>query len=205
MAIAVEDITKIIEDGKKMSHEISVRDIAYVLLLRSFKEKNIAYATLFGKNFTPSVLDKYDKSPKIRYLRKYMKSNYQDKDSLGQKGNKVSYEDITFEENKEQLIKNLETIREMKERGELDAKDFIKLDIEIRTKLNDKFAVSEKQDEQRIIVETKFNYICPHTHRECWIQTKEYAMQHWNLIENPVNDKQHENENGDEQQDEKTY
>lgn len=86
----------------------------------------------------------------------------------------------------------------MNENGELDAKDFIKLDIEIRTKLNDKFAVSEKQDEQRIIVETKFNTICPHTHRECWVQTKEYAMQHWNLIENPNSIKENENENGDE-------
>lgn len=201
MLIALDDITKIIEDGKKMRHDISVRDIFYIILLRSFKEKNIVYAGLFGKDFTSEVLDKYDRSPKIRYLRKYMKSNYQDGGVSEQKGSKVSYEDITFEENKEQLIKNLETIRLMKERGELDAKDFIKLDIEIRTKLNDKFAVSEKQDEQRIIVETKFNTICPHTHRECWVQTKEYAMQHWNLIENPDNIDKNKNDNGDEYQD----
>ena len=201
MAIALDDITKIIEDGKKMKHEVSVRDIAYVLLLRSFKEKNIAYASLFGKDFTSEVLDRYDKSPKIRYLRKYMKSNYSEINVAGQKESKVNYEDITFEENKEQLIKNLAKIKEMNENGELDAKDFIKLDIEIRTKLNDKFAVSEKQDEQRIIVETKFNTICPHTHRECWVQTKEYAMQHWDLIENPDKSKDNINDKEDEQQD----
>lgn len=200
MAVTLEDITKIIEDGKKMKHEISVRDIAYVLLLRSFKEKNIAYASLFGKDFTSDVLDKYDKSPKMRYLRKYMKSNYASKEDAGSKAN-VSYEDITFEENKEQLIKNLAKIKEMNENGELDAKDFIKLDIEIRTKLNDKFSVSEKQDEQRIIVETKFNTICPHTHRECWVQTKEYAMEHWDLIENPNKKEDNINNNEDEQQD----
>lgn len=202
MLIALDEITKIIEDGKKMRHDISVRDIFYIILLRSFKEKNIVYAGLFGKDFTSDVLDKYDKSPKIKYLRKYMKSNYAEKGgdknvSVG----KVDYEDITFEENKEQLIKNLETIRNMRDAGELDAKDFIKLDIEIRTKLNDKFAVSEKQDEQRIIVETKFNTICPHTHRECWVQTKEYAMQHWDLIENPKKKEDNINDNGDEQQD----
>lgn len=201
MAIALDDITKIIEDGKKMKHEVSVRDIAYVLLLRSFKEKNIAYASLFGKDFTSEVLDRYDKSPKIRYLRKYMKSNYAESNVAGQKESKVNYEDITFEENKEQLIKNLAKIKEMNENGELDAKDFIKLDIEIRTKLNDKFAVSEKQDEQRIIVETKFNTICPHTHRECWVQTKEYAIQHWDLIENPNKSKDNINDKEDEQQD----
>lgn len=200
MAVTLEDITKIIEDGKKMKHEVSVRDIAYVLLLRSFKEKNIAYASLFGKDFTSDVLDKYDKSPKMRYLRKYMKSNYASKEDAGSKAN-VSYEDITFEENKEQLIKNLAKIKEMNENGELDAKDFIKLDIEIRTKLNDKFSVSEKQDEQRIIVETKFNTICPHTHRECWVQTKEYAMEHWDLIENPNKKDDNINNNEDEQQD----
>ena len=199
MAIAIEDITKIIDDGKKMKHEISVRDTFYVILCRSFKDKNIVYAGLFGKDFTSDVLDKYDKSQKMRYLRKYMKSNYADKGDAGTvTSGKVKYDDITFEENKEQLIKNLAKIKEMNENGELDAKDFIKLDIEIRTKLNDKFAVSEKQDEQRIIVETKFNTICPHTHRECWVQTKEYAMQHWNLIENPNSIKEHENENGDE-------
>lgn len=160
MKIGLKEITKLIEDCKAVGHDVKMDDIAYVFLLQYFKDKEIPYKTLFNKNATDSEVNAYNKSPLIKFLKKYIDSNFCEKQQEVSKESVEKGDDITFGENKEQLIKNLETIKEMRDKGELDAKDFIKLDIEIRTKLIDKFAVSEKQDEQRVIVYKKYNDIC---------------------------------------------
>lgn len=157
MKIGLLEITKIIEDCKATGHDVTVRDIAYTLLMEHFEDSTVAYTALFGK-VSDEEIKKFDSGKKIKFLKKYINTNYLKSESATKSKSKMS--DLSFEENKEQLIKNLETIQKMKDSGELDAKDFIKLDIEIRTKLNDKFSVSEKQDDQRVIVYKKFNDIC---------------------------------------------
>lgn len=175
MTIGVDDINKIVNDGKKMGHDIRVGDIAYSILLNAFGDKKISFAVLFGKDSTPAQIDGYENSKKVKFLKKYMRTNFFDKKSTTDKkedSKSKNYDDITFGENKEQLIKNLATIKQMKDDGELDAKDFIKLDIDIRTKLIDKFSVSEKQEDQRVMVYKKFNDICA-CGREIYRPTKE--------------------------------
>jgi hypothetical protein len=34
-----------------------------------------------------------------------------------------------------------------------------------------------------IIVEKKFDFVCPHTRHECYQLDKETAMEKWNLVE----------------------
>ena len=75
--------------------------------------------------------------------------------------------------------------------GEKDLKTLAllqKTEADLRVKLNDKFGASEKAEDQYIVVQTKFNHICQWTNRECWLQTKEYAKEHWNLIEKDKQD-----------------
>ena len=156
--IGNEDISKIIDDCKAMNHNVKVGDIAYVFLLRTFKDKEVVFKALFGTTFSDNDIDVYDKSPKTKFLKKYIKSNYEDKEVPKNSNKKIK--DISFEENKEALVKRLGDLESLAESGELDAKDALKLEVDIRTRLNDKFAVSEKQDEQRIIVEKKYNDIC---------------------------------------------
>lgn len=157
MKIGLPEITKMIQDSKAVGYDITMKDISYVVMMESFEDKEVVYTILFGKESGETVTD-YESTKKMKFLKKYIKTNFvkTKKDSDA----KSSLTDMSFEENKEQLIKNLQTIKEMRDKGELDAKDFIKLDIEIRTKLNDKFAVSEKQDDQRVIVYKKYNDIC---------------------------------------------
>lgn len=161
MAVTVEDISKIIEDGNKLNHDIRVGDIMYILLLREVKEKNVVYASLFGKGFTDDILNKYDKSPKIKFLRKYIKTNYTNKkDSSDSTDVEQKYADMTFEENKDAMIKMIDDLKDALDDGRIEYKDYAKMVTDLRTKLNDKFSVSEKQDEQRIIVYKKYNDIC---------------------------------------------
>lgn len=64
----------------------------------------------------------------------------------------------------------------------MSAKDGVKAEIEIRSKLNDKFKVSEEGGQQYIIVEQKFNSICE-CGREISVPTKEDLMKKYNLVE----------------------
>lgn len=156
--IGIEEINKIIKDCQNAGHLLRMPDIGYVCLLQLIKDRNIVYAILHGKGFTKPEISSYDNSGKISFLKKYMKTNFfitkQEKEF------NRAYGDITFEENKEALIKLLDDIRQMAYAGEIDKKDAVKLETDIRTKLNDKFAVSEKQDEQRVVVMKKYNDIC---------------------------------------------
>ena len=159
MKLGIGEINKTIQDCKSMGFDLRMADIMYVFAFQGFKDKNIVYATLFGKGASDSVVNEYDSSKKIKFLKKYMRSNFF-KDSLNEPVSKKEYEDITFEENKEALIKLLGRIQTMATSGEIEKKDAVKLETDIRTKLNDKFAVSEKQDEQRVVVLKKYNDIC---------------------------------------------
>ena len=61
---------------------------------------------------------------------------------------------------------------------------------DIRVKLNDKFKVESKQLDRMIVIEKKFDFVCPHTRHECYQLDKEEAMRRWNLVENKSIEKQ---------------
>lgn len=178
MRISIDDINKIITDCKGIGYSVRMSDIAYAMLSRMFKDVTIPYTILYGKGASEEEIRKFDSDKNMKFLKKYMQSNF----GVGNAERKEQEEggELTFGENKEQLIKNLETIKNMKERGELDAKDFIKLDIEIRTKLIDKFKVEDDKDEQRIIVYSKYDSICPYCHHEVKSKPAEEAIREIN-------------------------
>lgn len=193
--VSLDDLQKIVLDCKKMNIDLRMSDIFYAFGLQRFESKEVVFTVLFGKEHTQEEVEKYDKSQKIRFLKKYVSTNFplgasvemnaslQGSKKKRSKGNGDEYADITFEENKEALIKLLEKNQRLAKEGKIEEKDAIKIESDIRLKLNNYFNVSEKQDEQRIQVLTKFNTVCPHTRKECWVQTKEFAMQHWGLVD----------------------
>lgn len=179
--INIEDFNKILEDAKKMGHSLRMSDIFYTFELQRFESKKIVYSVLFGKGSAQEDIDIYDKSAKIKFLKKYIEANYPidtphsvvGRPRKNKENESKQYEDITFEENKEALIKLLDKIQSMAASGDIEKKDAVKLETDIRTKLNDKFAVSEKQDEQRIIVLSKYNDTCPYCNHEIRRKTDE--------------------------------
>lgn len=160
--------------------DISESDIAYFILKREFKNADLAYSVIFGAEGGSSSL--YEDRADVKYLRSYMNNNIAPAEILRSKtASKLS--DISFEENKDALIKKLEELEDAKNMGEIDYKDALKLEIDIRTKLNDKFKVADSGDKQFVLVQPRFNHICEWTHKECWLQTKQFAMEHWGLVE----------------------
>lgn len=172
--------------GKERGFIIDDKDIAYVTMCKTFENKQMVYTLLFkkGKQLPPP---EYDKSEKITYLHNYISDLIKRNRKGGQSSTDVKSisEAISFEENREAMEKLLAEIKQAKQDGTIELDKALKLETDIRTKLNDKFNIKEQSVEQRIIVQPKFNHVCEYTQRECWLQTREYAKEHWHLIDDP--------------------
>lgn len=175
-----EQIKKTIEHFKDEGDTIRVRDIAYTLLSKMFVDNKTAYQCLFGSDGYEEYADDGMRGKLEQYLSDagYIRSVSGD-DGTGT---------ITFEENRREMELLLKKTQQSMDGGLLDPKDGLKIMADIRVKLNDKFKVESKQQDRMIVVERKFNFVCPATRKECYQLDKEYAMEKWNLIENTQND-----------------
>lgn len=174
-----EKIDNIISECKKAGHDIRVRDIAYALLCRFISDKQVAYKSIFGASTSDTVADVYDQSKSMGFLKTYIK----DIEPSATKGRKKKDNDISFDENKEEMIKLIKEAQEALERGEIEAKDALKIQADLRVKINDKFGVKEESTEQLVLVNCKYNEICS-CGKEIYIPTKEDLMEKYNLVEN---------------------
>lgn len=167
-------------------HKIDEKDIAFLILKRDLQNAVIAYKLAIGGSKTNAAIERYDQSPRIMCLREYMNAHWQS--LLGTHAPIKSVEsnvNITFEDNREAMIKMLRDTEELMRKGEIGKKDGMNIMKDIRIKLTDKFDLKETQVEQRIVVQPKFNYICEHTHKECWLMTEEWAKKQYHLIKDP--------------------
>lgn len=175
-----EQIKSTIDYFKGEGVEIRVRDIAYTLLSRMFSDRKTAYQCLFGTDGYDDYVNDEKREQLDAYLTQvgFIRSVSTDEDTG----------EITFEENKSALTKMIANIEFDMSNGLIEKKDGYARIADIRYKLNDKFKVEAAQKDRMIIVEKKFDFICPHTRHECYQLDKEDAMKKWNLIENPNND-----------------
>ena len=179
--ITNKQIRQIIKDCDKAGYKIRLRDISYVLLTKSIEDKQTIYTMLFGadKDFNEEYANTFDNTLAIAYLRDYMEFNYYEKKSNTKKDDK----DISFEENKAEIIKLIEDTQQALKEGSIKTSDALKIQADLRVKLNDKFNVAEELQEQIVVVNTKYNAICPTCGHETYIPTKEDLMNEYNLIE----------------------
>lgn len=171
MVLSNEKINELIELGAKEGKPVRVRDISYVLLSSCYEDKEVAYKSLFGAS--SDGFEEYKSSTVVKFLE----SKLNKKESKKAKG-----EDITFEENKAEIIKLIKETQDALEKGTIEPKDALKIQADLRVKLNDKFSVNETVQEQLVIVNCKYNSVCE-CGRELYIPTKEDLMKEYNLIE----------------------
>lgn len=200
-------IQKITEDAQKRGHDVRIRDISYALLKKVLGDSQIAYTVVFGVPNTDNDVEAYDSLESVKYLVRWFEKDLSSKDEKKndseeliktikkqKKSESIDDESMSFEDNRAGIEKQIDEILELKrqlidENGKcIDVKTMAtlqKTEADLRAKLNDKFGASEKSNEQYIVVQPKFSHICEWTRRECWLQTKQYAMEHWHLIEDP--------------------
>jgi hypothetical protein len=190
-------IENIIDDAKKYGHEATIRDVAYSLLRSVLDNDLMCYSVVFGTPQKDNDIECYERMEKVKFLIKHFSKLLEPEqvqrpedilaslDKNQKKDNAESVEDITFEENKAAMIELIQRTEDALAEGRIDTDKGLKIVADLRVKLNDKFKVDDKSTEQYIIVQPKFNTICQHTRKECWLQTEEYAMKHWHLIKDP--------------------
>ena len=182
--ITKEQIKDCIAFCEEQGYFIEESDIAYLLINREFKDRYKAYELTKSRGVPDEYVDNYSSSDKIVCLRQYMNEHW-----AKRKESFINTETIegaiTFEENRDALIRYLGEIQKLMDEKKIEPKDGMKMMTDIRLKLNDKFNIKEAQVEQRIIVQPKFNYTCDYTHKECWLMTEEWAKKQYHLIKDP--------------------
>ena len=176
----IEEIIKKVKD--ELNQQVTLRDVMFILNQGMFEDRKTAYKASFGEVTSDDDLDVYIYSERIQKLIDLLKPFM----GGGSEDGAISEDDITFEENKQGLIKLLNQITKAKADGIMDTKDAFKLETDIRVKLNDKFDTAESTENKHIIVvPSKHDIICPHTNYECtFMPTKEACMKYYNIKDN---------------------
>lgn len=179
MELDKKGINEIIAKANEENLNLKVRDIAYVILSRYFRDKSYAFRVCFGEKVDHSddAIEEYEAS-RVYYFLKSVLGDIRDN------GDVIYDDDITFEENKAYMLKLKRDTELAMEEGELEKKDGLKILSDLSVKLNDKFSVQAEVKDHMVIVEQKFNDICNYCHHEVSrrILTKEEAMQRYNLV-----------------------
>lgn len=184
--MTVKDIENTIKDASKMKHEVTVRDISYVILFFEYCNSVVAYKSIFDKDADEDSIRKYDTSKKIDFLKMYIASNQKKKDEDKSKESLVVSKieaDISKEENKAAIIALIDEIKQAENDGLIDKKDSLKMQADLRNKLDNKLDSGNEDIMQFIIVNQKFNSICEYCGREISVPTKEDLMKKYNLVE----------------------
>ena len=170
--IRKNDIRVVLKSIRQEWPQASEKDIAFAVLCDTFADKAVAYKMAYGR--TSADAEAHYRSAGMQKLFAVLQPF-----GVGE----ISEGSITREENKAALIRQLRDIKEQRDNGKLDIEKAIKLEADIRVKLNDKFEMEESQSQKRIIiVPQKHDMICPHTNRECTsMPTKEACMKYYGL------------------------
>ena len=171
--IKKEDISVILASAQAYHAEIDVQDIAFVILCDAFADKGVAYSLAYGEE--SSNAEKVYNGKKISALLDAMQPFGYGKGNIENS--------VTSEQNKTELIKLLQRIQNLADAKEISRRDAVKMEADIRVKLNDKFEMEESQKQKRIIVvPQKHDCVRPHTHRECtFMPTKEACIEYYHL------------------------
>lgn len=165
--ISYNDIKDIINSLKTEGIEARVRDVAYLVMCDAFVDKGLAAKVAYQEDEKPSNKVLSTLSEKLKPF------------GIG------AVTTISKDENREELLKLLQRVQDAEREGTIDPKDAIKIEADIRVKLNDKFNIEEEEGQKRIIVvPQKHDIICKFTNRECSaMPSKEACMKYYNLID----------------------
>ena len=178
MELTIERVGKILTEASERGLNLKVRDMSYILLTRYFEDKSYAYRVCFGADvdYSEKAIEEHENSDGYKFLKGVL-------NEVREGGFASRYaEDITFEENKAYMLKLKKDTEEAMDRGELEAKDGLKILADISTRLNDKFNVQKNELQQQIWVNCKYNSICE-CGKEIYIPTKEDLMREYGLVE----------------------
>lgn len=165
-----EQLRQITDDCLSRGFKIKIRDIAFAVLAKAFGDDLLAYKVVYDAG----DVNIYKNATNIKYLLDYLDEKIFNKAEVSKMRSKKEKNDdeLTFEENKSEIIKLIKETQNALEEGTIEPKDALKIQADLRVKLNDKFSVKEDVQEQMVIVNAKYNAICPYCAHEISIEQK---------------------------------
>ena len=181
--ISNNEIKGVIEACKEAGFsDIGLRDVAYAwLAVFAFADAMLAYKAIYGRDedFDMERGRKYGETAPIIYLKTMLEASFSKKTAKSQSTEIDA--DMTFEMNKQGIIKLIKETEDAMEHNQIEKKDGLKILADLRVKLNDKFNVQEQVVDQIVVVEKKFNHICKYGF-ECYMPTKEDLIEMYDLV-----------------------
>lgn len=171
------NINDILTAARSSDASVSENDIIFLVLCDNLSDKALAYKSAYGCEYDGSNVRNFLATKRIKTTMDAARPY-----GVGVEKTKT----ISREENQEELIKMLSDIDEAIADGDVDKGAGLKMKMDIRVKLQDKFDMDENDDANRhiVIVPQKHDYICPHTNRECSkMPTKEACIKYYGLTD----------------------
>lgn len=158
--ITRDDIEELMQAAEGAGYDIEPRDISNAVLARYYEDRSLIVDDDKG----------YFAEPRIKWLMQYLsEAVFHDSD-------------ITFDDNRKAMLELVEQTKRKLAAGEIEAKDALKIEADLRVKLNDKFRVQDENKDKVVFVEKKYNMVCKHGY-ECYLPTKEDLMEMYGLVE----------------------
>ncbi|MGM9970085.1 MAG: hypothetical protein ACI35S_06795 [Anaeroplasma sp.] len=182
MGLTIKKLTDCISYCAHKGYSVTIRDISFIILTKDIEEPKVAYKCLFGKDldYNEEYCSQYMNTDAMQFLKNYI---YQE---LYDNKKKKKKEDLSFEENKAEMIKLIKETQEAMKEGFIETKDALKIQADLRVKLNSQFNVTDESSQSNVIVNQKYDAICPYCGREVasMPMSKEDAILKYNLKDN---------------------
>lgn len=179
-----DTLNKILTDSRMAGHDAKVRDVCFVLLSRYIDDKTTIFRSLFDKEgkMAESQVNNYLQSDKVKYLDDVLQVY---EHNPKHKKQKKDGESISFDENLAYMLKLKKRTEEEMAAGKVDKATGLKILSDITVKLNDKFKITEEHKEQMVVVNMKYDAICPVCQAEVARRpiSKSEAMEMYGLVE----------------------
>ena len=168
MELTSQQVKDIVQGLRSRGLDARLRDVSFVVLASVFGDEALAFRAIFGDR-PQCPLEEYAAQPMIKELRDAVDAASPEADAGG------AQQAISFDDLKDGLIADMRALEELREAKDengqpvLDPKEMAQVVArlaDIRVKLTEKFNTTERVVEQRVVVEQKFDSVCPWCGRE---------------------------------------
>ncbi|MBO7684840.1 MAG: hypothetical protein J6Y20_04735 [Lachnospiraceae bacterium] len=168
MELTSQQVKEIVQGLRSRGLDARLRDVSFVVLASVFGDEALAFRAIFGDR-PQCPLEEYLEQPMVQEVKASIAAASPSSDEPAEA------QAISFDDLKDGLIADMRALEELREAKDekgvpvLDPKEMAQVVArlaDIRVKLTEKFNTTERVIEQRVVVDQKFDSVCPWCGRE---------------------------------------
>ena len=167
MGPKVDDVREIVNELRGRGLDAGLRDVTFAIMNKMFGDQAFAFRCAFGDPPYKAEPEEYFKCEKVKSVREALEKFF----PSGEEEQQL----VTFDELKKGLIDDMNALILLRDQQTDDGKSTLEPKemaqvvariADIRVKLTEKFNTTQRVLEQRVVVENKYNGICPYCRHE---------------------------------------